>query len=75
MMGLVVDSPDALFNAIGIIGMIIILLAYFMLQLERWQSHSPRYLYANIIGSHMVMESCAIYAAMQLDSYQWLRLD
>ena len=51
------DSLDTLFTSIGILGMLIILFAYFMLQLTRWQPHAPRYLCANILGSLCLIAS------------------
>ena len=57
MISVVMDSLDTLFNAVGIIGMVGILLAYFMLQLGRWQAHKPHYLYTNIIGSSCLIVS------------------
>lgn len=48
---------DALFNITGLIGMALILLAYFMQQLGRWQHNKLPYLLSNITGAACLMVS------------------
>lgn len=45
------ESLNILFNTIGIIGMVAILLAYFMQQIGKWRSDAPPYLLTNIGGA------------------------
>ena len=44
-------SFDTIFNTIGILGMVAILVAYFMQQMGRWESNEPKYLLPNIGGA------------------------
>lgn len=42
---------DILFNMIGIAGMALFLVAYFLLQRDIFSAHDPRYLWMNFAGS------------------------
>jgi len=44
-------------DIIGIIGVAMIIAAYFFLQAERWKANSRPYLYFNIVGSSLVLVS------------------
>lgn len=48
---------DLMFNAIGIVGMALFLVAYFLLQNETLSAHDSRYLWMNFIGSLAVIIS------------------
>ncbi|MDX2073640.1 MAG: hypothetical protein SFX19_04660 [Alphaproteobacteria bacterium] len=51
---------EAFGNIVGLGGMACFLLAYFMLQRERWPSQSYRYFGANLIGSILLIISLMI---------------
>ena len=53
----ITDHLNTLFNTIGMMGMVVILLAYFILQLGKWKASEPPYLYTNIIGSSCLIVS------------------
>lgn len=44
-------------DLIGVVGVTLIVAAYFFLQAERWNSKSPPYLAFNIVGSSLVLVS------------------
>lgn len=44
-------------NYIGLVGVVIILVAYFMLQIERISAHGVRYSLVNLIGSLLILVS------------------
>lgn len=48
---------DLFFNSIGMMGMALFLVAYFLLQRETFTSHDPRYLWMNFAGSIAVILS------------------
>lgn len=50
---------DIFFNTLGLTGMFLFLLAYFMLQQSRWTHDSYRYLGANFAGSVLLLISLA----------------
>jgi membrane-bound ClpP family serine protease len=45
------------FNAIGIIGVILVLLAYFLLQIDRLKQDSVIYSLLNLVGSFLILVS------------------
>ena len=46
-----------IFDAIGLVGVFGILLAYFMLQTERWNSDQMRYSATNLVGALLILVS------------------
>ena len=44
----------AWYDAVGTLGVILILLAYFLLQTGRWASHALNYLIVNLVGSFLI---------------------
>lgn len=46
-----------LIDIIGLVGVVLILLAYFFSQIGRWQHNSYPYLYSNLFGAILVMYS------------------
>lgn len=52
-MGGMKSLPDIL----GLFGVLIILLAYFFSQIEKWKSNSLPYLFANLVGSLLIAYS------------------
>lgn len=49
-----IDEINSLPNIMGIIGVLIILLAYFLLQIEKWLPKSLPYLTTNLIGALLI---------------------
>lgn len=48
------DEISSLPNILGIIGVLIILLAYFFLQIEKWSPKSLPYLVTNLLGALLI---------------------
>jgi hypothetical protein len=46
-----------MFNIIGIVGMLLFLAAYYLLQQDALSAHDPRYLWMNFTGSIAVLAS------------------
>jgi len=44
-------------NVIGIVGVLVILLAYLFLQIEKWHPQSLPYLVTNVIGAGLIVFS------------------
>jgi hypothetical protein len=49
--------PDIVYNIIGTIGVIVLLITYFLLQTERLAAHSLSYSLLNFTGSAMILIS------------------
>ncbi len=49
-----------LHEVVGLVGVLIVLIAYFMLASKRWASASPPYLIANIVGTLLILFSLLI---------------
>lgn len=49
-----IDEINSWPNILGIIGVLIILLAYFLLQIKKWLAESLLYLSTNLIGSLLI---------------------
>ncbi len=58
---------DFWFNAIGLGGVALILLAYFLLQKGVFHAHQARYLWMNIVGSLAIIAS--LFEAWNLPSF------
>lgn len=55
------DAAAALASALGILGVFMVLVAYFLLQKESLRSDAPAYLWLNLIGSVLILVS-VLYA-------------
>jgi paired small multidrug resistance pump len=47
----------AWYDVVGTVGVVLILIAYFLLQTERWSGQSLRYSLVNLVGSLMITVS------------------
>lgn len=48
-------------NPVGLIGVILILIAYFLLSTGKWISHSFKFQFLNFIGAWMILYSLFFY--------------
>ncbi len=48
-------------NTVGIVGVVIILIAYFLLSIGRWSAHGFKYQILNFIGAWMILYSLYFY--------------
>jgi hypothetical protein len=48
---------DAYFNTVGLIGVVMMVVAFFLLQTSRMTPQTPQYLWLNLIGALAVMVS------------------
>lgn len=58
---------DAYFNAVGLVGVVMMVIAFFMLQLGRMTPQTPVYLWLNLVGALAVMVS--LYRFWNLSSF------
>lgn len=48
-------------NPVGLVGVVLILIAYFLLSTGRWISHSIKFQFLNFIGAWMILYSLYFY--------------
>ena len=48
-------------NPLGMLGVILILIAYFLLSTSRWSAHTMRFQWANFIGAWLILYSLLFY--------------
>ncbi len=62
-----IDEIKSLPNIMGLIGVMIILLAYFLLQIEKWSSSSLPYSIFNFIGALLI--ACSLFFNWNLPAF------
>jgi membrane-bound ClpP family serine protease len=48
-------------NPLGILGVVLILIGYFLLSTNRWSAHSIRFQLANFVGAWLILYSLFFY--------------